>query len=40
MRPVLNNINDSIFTSSMNLLNPFARPRPWYPIETQLISNL
>ncbi|EFX81039.1 hypothetical protein DAPPUDRAFT_303721 [Daphnia pulex] len=28
MRPVLNNINDSIFTSSMNLLNPFSRPRP------------
>ncbi len=28
MRPVLNNINDSIFTESMNLLNPFARPRP------------
>ena len=28
MRPVLNNINDSIIMESLNLLNPFAQPRP------------
>ena len=29
MRPVLNSINDSIIIETLNLMSPFARPRPW-----------